>query len=76
MLKRYWEAEPGSICLVFCGIDYDWLGNCGWKPVQCTLCVGSHKLEEHKYRVNRCKVGFGKIYTHVIAVCENCGSNY
>ena len=76
MVERYWEAGPRSVYPVCCGIGHDRLGKCGQRPVQCTLCAGPHKLDEHKCGVNGCKVGFGKICTHVTAVCGNCGGSH
>ena len=76
VVERYWEAGPGSVCPVCCGIGHDRLGKCGQRPAQCTLCAGPHKLEDHKCGVNGCKVGFGKICTHVTAVCANCKGSH
>lgn len=76
VIERYWEAGPGSVCPVCCGISHDCLGKCGQRPVQCTLCAGPHKLEEHKCGVNGCEAGFGKICTHVTAVCANCKGSH
>lgn len=44
--------------------------------MQYTVCTGLHKLEKYKYGVNGCKIEFGKIYTHVIAICANCKGSY
>lgn len=76
VVKRYWEARPRSICPVCRDIGHDWLERCAQRPAQCTLCAGSHKLKDHRCRVNGCEVGFGKIYTHVMAVCANCKGSH
>lgn len=76
VVKRYWEAGAGSVCPICCGIGHDRLGRCGERPAQCTLCAGAHKVEEHKCGVNGCEVGFGKICSHVTALCANCKSRH
>ncbi len=72
VVERYWEAGPGSVCPICCGIGHDRLGKCGERPAKCTICAGPHKLEEHKCGVKGCETGFGKICSHVTAVCANC----
>ena len=76
IVEKYWEAGPGLVCFICCGINHDRPGSCGQRPVKCTLCTGSHKLEEHRCGVSGCKVGLGKIYTHVKATCTNCQGNH
>lgn len=49
VVERYWEAAPGSVCPVCCGIGHDCVGKCGQRPAQCTLYAGLHTLEEHKF---------------------------
>lgn len=44
--------------------------------MQCALCAGPYKLEEHRCGVNDCQMGLGKICTHVTAACANCKGNH
>ena len=46
------------------------------RPAKCTLCAGSHRLEEHMCGVGGCQVGSGKICMHVTATCANCQGNH
>ena len=72
MVERYWEAGPGSVCPICYEIAHDRLGKCEERLAKCTICAGPHKLEEHKCGVKGCETGFGKICSHVTAVCANC----
>ena len=76
VVEKFWEAGPGSVCPICCGIGHDRLGNCGQRPTQCTLCAGPHKLDEHKCGVSGCQIGLGKICSHVTAACANCQGNH
>lgn len=75
VVERYWKAKPGLVCSVYCNIAHDWLKKCEQRPAQCTLCMGSYKLEEYKCEINGCKVEFRKICTHIMAMCANCKSS-
>ena len=37
VVEKYWEAGPGSVCLICCGIGHDRQGSCGQKPAKCTV---------------------------------------
>ena len=76
IVEKYWEVGLGSVCLIYCGIGHNRPGSCGQRLVKCTLCAGSHKLEEYRCRVSECKVGLGKICTHVKTTCANCQGNH
>lgn len=76
VVEKYWEAGPGSVCPICCGIGHDRPGNCGERPTKCSLCAGLRKLEEHKCGVSGCQVGWGKICVHVTATCGNCQGNH
>lgn len=71
LVERYWEAGEGSVCLICYGISHEWLGRCGERLSQYTICVGPYSIEEHRCGVNGCEVGFGKIFSHVTALCIN-----
>lgn len=75
MVEKYWEAGPSSICMNCTGMGHDRLGGCGDRRVQCVICAGAHKVESHKCGVTGCTVKMGKICTHVIPKCANCGGN-
>lgn len=44
--------------------------------MQCVICAGTHKAENHKCGVTGCTVGRGKICTHVVPKCANCAGNH
>lgn len=74
--KFYWEARPGSIYLICCGIGHNCLESCGQRPPQYTLCTEPHKLDEYRYKVSGCQLEFGKICSYVTATCVNCQGNH
>lgn len=76
VVEKYWEAGPCSICMSCAGIGHDQLGGCGNRRVQCVICAGAHKVESHKCEVIGCMAKIGKICTHVIPKCANCGGNH
>ena len=76
VVEKYWEAGPSSICMSCAGIGHDRLGKCGDSGVQCVICAGAHKVESHKCGVTGCTAKIGKICTHVIPKCANCGRNH
>lgn len=61
VIGRYEEAGPRSICPIYYRIDHNWLEKYGEKLAKYTICARSHKLEEHKYSVNSCEIGYEKI---------------
>ena len=50
--------------------------SCGNRPLQCIICTGPHKVEEHSCGVAGCNKGKGKICVHVDVKCANCGGNH
>ncbi len=70
------EARPGSVCLSCAGVGHDCLGECGDRAIQCVICAGAHKVEDHRYGVTGCTVRMGKICTHVTPKCANCGAKH
>ena len=76
VVERYWEAGPGSVCMICCGIGHEQMGSCGNRPPQCIICSGSHKVEEHRCGVAGCNKGKGKICAHVTAKCANRRGNH
>ena len=76
VVEKYWEAGPSSIRMSCTGIGHDRLGGCGDRRVQCVICAGAHKVESHKCEMTGCTVKMGKICTHVIPKCANCGGNH
>ncbi len=76
VVEKYWEAGPLSICMNYTGIRHDRLGECDNRRVQCVICTGTPKVENHKCGVIRCTAKIGKICTHVTSKYANCGENY
>ena len=76
VVEKYWEAGPSSICMTCSGIGHDRLGGCGERPIQCVICAGAHKSENHKCGVTGCTAKKGKICIHVVPKCANCGGNH
>ena len=72
VVKRYWEAGPGSVCTTCCDIGHQRIGNCGDRPEKCIICIGSHKVENHQCSVIGCNKRNKKIYVHVTPRCANC----
>lgn len=50
VIEKDWEDRPSLVYITYSGIEHDWLG-CGDKIVQCIICVGLYKLENHKYKI-------------------------
>lgn len=65
VVEKYWEAGTGSVCMSCAGVGHERLGECGDRAVQCVICAGDHKVENHRCGVNGCMVKTGKICTHV-----------
>lgn len=76
VVEKYWEAGPSSVCMTCSGIGHDRLGGCGDRTVQCAICAGAHKSENHKCGVTGCTAKKGKICVHVVPKCANCGGNH
>lgn len=76
VVERYWEAGPSSVCMTCLGLGHDRLGSCGDKEVQCVICAGTHKAENHKCGITGCTIGRGKICTHLVPKCANCAGNH
>ncbi len=76
VVEKYWEAGPGSVCMSCAGIGHDRLGECGNRGLQCVICAGDHKTENHLCGVTGCNVKKGKICTHVTPKCANCGGHH
>ena len=53
VVEKYWEAGPGSVCMS-CG--HNRLGECGNRAIQCVICAGAHKAENHRCGVTRCTI--------------------
>ncbi len=76
IVEKYWKAGPGSVCLSCAGIGHDRLRECADRGIQCVICTGAYKAEDHKCGVTGCTVKMGKIYTHVTPKCTNCGGKH
>lgn len=76
VVEKYWEVGPGSVCLSCAGVGHDRLGECRDRAVQCMICAGAYKVEDHRCGVTGCTVRMGKICTHVIPKCANCGAKH
>lgn len=76
VVGKYWEAGPNSVCMTCSGIGYDPLGGYGDKTAQCVICAGLHKSKNHKCGVTGCTSRRGKICTHILPKCANCGGNH
>ena len=76
VVEKYWEAGPGSVCMSCAGVGHDRMGECGDRAIQCVICAGAHKVENHKCGVTGCTTKVGKICTHVTPKCANCGGNH
>ena len=76
VVEKYWEAGPSSVCMSCAGVGHDRLGEWGDRSVQCVICAGLHKAENHRCGVTGCKVKMGKICAHVTPKCANCGGSH
>lgn len=76
VVEKYWEAGPGSVCMSCAGIGHDRLEECKDRAIQCIICVGVHKAENHRCGVTGCIVKGGEICTHVTPKYANCGGNH
>ena len=76
VVEKYWEAGPNSMCMTYSGIGHDRLKRCNERPVQCVICAGAHKSENHRDGVTGCVAKIGRICIHVIPKCANCGDNH
>ena len=72
VVEKYWEARPGSVCLSCAGVGHDRLGECGGRAVQCVICAGAHKVEDHRYGVTGCAVKMGKITGCAVKMGKIC----
>ena len=76
VVEKYWEAGPNLVCMSCAGVGHDRLGECGDRAIQCVICAGAHKAENHRCGVTGCIVKMGKICTHVTPKCANCGGSH
>lgn len=65
IVEKYWEAESGSVCLIYCNINHDHPESYGQKPAKCTLYIRLYKLKEHKCKISSYKVGSEKICIYI-----------
>lgn len=42
------KARLSLVCIIYSSIEHDWLGRYSDKTVQCAICIGVHKLRNHK----------------------------
>ncbi len=76
IVEKYWEVGPGSVCISCASVKHDRLEDYGKKTMQCVICAGSHKIENHKCGVTECSTKGGKICTNITHKCANCGGNH
>ena len=76
VVGKYWEAGPGSVCMSCPGVGHNRLGECRDRAIQCVICVGAHKAENHRCGVTGCTIKMGKICTQVTPKCANCEGNH
>ena len=76
VVEKYWEAGPSSVCMSCAGVGHDRWGECRDRAIQCVICAGAHKAENHRCGVTGCTIKMGKICTHVTPKCANCGGNH
>lgn len=49
VVDKYWEAGPGSMCMICLGISHDQLGGCKERSAQYVICTIAYKSKNHKY---------------------------
>lgn len=76
VVEKYWEAGPGSVCMSCAGVGHNRLGECGDRTLQCVICAGDHKAENHTCGITGCNVKKGKICAYVMPKCANYGGNH
>ena len=76
VVEKYWEARPGSIYLSCIRIGHNCLRKCKDRAIQCVICAGAHKMEDHWCGVTGCTVKMGKICIHILPKYANCGAKH
>lgn len=46
IVKKYWKAKPGLICLSFARINHDYFGEYEDKAIQYVICASINKVED------------------------------
>ena len=54
-------------------IGHKRIGSCGNWSLQCIICIGLHKVEEHSCSVAGCNKRKRKIFVHIAIKYANCG---
>lgn len=76
LVERYWEAEPGLVCMRYCAIGHVRISSYGDQTPQYIIYNGLHKMEEPYCGIAGSSKGKKKICIHVTAKCVNCGGNH
>lgn len=66
VVEKYWEVGLGLVCMRYCGIGYERLGNCSDRPEECLLCARPHQASKDQYSVNRYSKNPGKLCTYIV----------
>ena len=76
IIEKYWEVGPSLVCMSFAGVGHNCWGECEDRAIQCVICAGAHKAQNHRYGVTGYTIKIGKICTHVTPKCANCEGNH
>lgn len=57
-------------------VNHDCLGKCKARVVQCVICAGAYKAENHRCGVISCIVKMVKICTYITLKYANCGAKH
>lgn len=76
MVKKYWKAGPGLVCMSYAGVGHNCLGEYRKKAIKCVICASAHKVKNHRYGITGCTIKMDKIYTHVTPKYANCRENH
>lgn len=71
IVEKYWEVEPGLVCLSYISIGHNCWGKCKNQIVWCVIYIGAYKVEDHRYKVTSYTMKMSKICTHVTSNCAN-----
>ncbi len=76
VVKKYWDAGSGSVCMTCSCFGYDKLGEYGDKKARYIICAGLSRSNNHKCRTIRCTPVRSKICTQVVLKGANCGGSH
>lgn len=71
VVKRYWDAGPGLVCMTCCDIKHQQMRSCGDQPQKYIIYTNAYKVEDYQWKVIGCHKRKGQIWVYITSKCVN-----